>query len=134
MIGEYSFCTTSSFLLFFQNTFQVIIITDETYSFTIFTYKCGLLEWDNGVNIGYSADRDPYENYNPSSIDVACENSPNSEWNNVVYLLSDDNPDVTIGIRESVDSLCRDDADMPMPPYIRKACNRPNAAFVSLFR
>ena len=37
-------------------------------------------------------------------------------------------------IRESVDSLCRDDADMPMPPYIRKACNRPNAAFVRLFR
>ena len=37
-------------------------------------------------------------------------------------------------IRESVDSLCRDDADMPMPPYIRQACNRPNAAFVSLFR
>ena len=37
-------------------------------------------------------------------------------------------------IRESVDSLCRDDADMPMPPYIREACNRPNAAFVSLFR
>ena len=35
--------------------------------------------------------------------------------------------------RESVDSLRRDDADMPMPPYIRKACNRPNAAFVSLF-
>ena len=37
-------------------------------------------------------------------------------------------------IRESVDSLCRDDADMPMPPYIGKACNRPNAAFVSLLR
>ena len=37
-------------------------------------------------------------------------------------------------IRESVDSLCRDDAYMPMTPYIRKACNRPNAAFVSLFR
>ena len=41
---------------------------------------------------------------------------------------------VAMYIRESVDSLCRDDADMPMPPYIRKACNRPNAAFVSLFR
>ena len=40
----------------------------------------------------------------------------------------------TIIIRESVDSLCRDDADMPMPPYIRKAYNCPNAAFVSLFR
>ena len=37
-------------------------------------------------------------------------------------------------IRESVDSLCRDDADMPMPPYIGKAYNRPNDAFVSLFR
>ena len=31
-------------------------------------------------------------------------------------------------------SLCRDDADMPMPLYIRKAYNCPNAAFVSLFR
>ena len=39
-----------------------------------------------------------------------------------------------VGIRESVDSLCRDDADMPIPPYIGKAYNRPNAAFVSLFR
>ena len=40
-------------------------------------------------------------------------------------------------IRESVYrlySLCRDDADMPMAPYIRKACNHPNVAFVSLFR
>ena len=37
-------------------------------------------------------------------------------------------------IRESVDSLCRDDTDMPMTPYIRKAYNRPNAALVSLFR
>ena len=43
-------------------------------------------------------------------------------------------PTCTIPIRESVDSLCRDDADMPMTPYIGKACNRPNAAFVSLFR
>ena len=39
-----------------------------------------------------------------------------------------------IVIRESVDSLCMDDAAMPMPPYIRKAYNRPNAAFVSRFR
>ena len=42
--------------------------------------------------------------------------------------------DTIYSIRESVDSLCRDDVDMPMTPYIRKACNRPNAAFVSLFR
>ena len=41
---------------------------------------------------------------------------------------------VPVCIRESVDSLCRDGADMPMPLYIRKACNCPNTAFVSLFR
>ena len=41
---------------------------------------------------------------------------------------------LSICIRESVDSLCRDDADMPKPPYKRKACNLPNVAFVSLFR
>ena len=29
-------------------------------------------------------------------------------------------------VRESVDSLCRDGADMPRPPYIGKACTRPN--------
>ena len=32
------------------------------------------------------------------------------------------------------DSLCRDGADMPRPPYIGKACTRSNATFVSLFR
>ena len=37
-------------------------------------------------------------------------------------------------IRDSVDSLCRDSEDMPKPLYKGKACNRPNAAFVSLFR
>ena len=31
----------------------------------------------------------------------------------------------TCNIRESVDSLCRDGADMPMTPYIGKACTRP---------
>ena len=36
-------------------------------------------------------------------------------------------------IRESVDSLCRDGADMPRPPYIGKACIRPNLEDLSLF-
>ena len=38
-----------------------------------------------------------------------------------------------IYIRELVDSLCRDNADMPMSPYIQKVCNRPNAVFVIAF-
>ena len=37
-------------------------------------------------------------------------------------------------IRESVDSLCRDGADMPRPPYIGKACTRRNFQDLRLFR
>ena len=37
-------------------------------------------------------------------------------------------------IRESVDSLCRDGVDTPMPPYIGKAFTRTNFEDLSLFR
>ena len=37
-------------------------------------------------------------------------------------------------IRESVDSLCRDGADTPMPPYIGKVFTRTNFEDLSLFR
>ena len=37
-------------------------------------------------------------------------------------------------IRESVDSLCRDGADLPRAPYIGKACTRLNGESLSLFR
>ena len=40
----------------------------------------------------------------------------------------------TFNIRESVDSLCRDGADTPMPPYIGKAFTRTNFKDLSLFR
>ena len=36
-------------------------------------------------------------------------------------------------IRESVDSLCRDGTDMPRPPYIGKACTRPNLEDLKAF-
>ena len=45
-----------------------------------------------------------------------------------------DFPSPTHTIRESVDSLCRDGPDMPRPPYIGKACTRPNLEDLSLFR
>lgn len=63
------------------------------YSYTIFTYKCGLIEWATVATIGYNAGGDTYDNHDSSSSDVACVNSPDSEWNNVVYLLSEDNPE-----------------------------------------
>ena len=53
------------------------------------------MEWDNNANIGYSASGDPYDNHDPSSSDVACVNSPDSDWSNVYYLLSDVTPEDT---------------------------------------
>ena len=43
-------------------------------------------------------------------------------------------PTRAIPIRESVDSLCRDGAETPMPPYIGKAFTRTNFEDLSLFR
>jgi hypothetical protein len=42
-----------------ENTFQIIIISDGEFSYSILTYKCGFMEWDNNANIGYSAGGDP---------------------------------------------------------------------------
>ena len=63
------------------------------------------MEWDNGVTIGYSAAGDPYENHDPSSSDVACVNSPNSDWNNVLYLISGESPEEAIP-REYTQYVC----------------------------
>ena len=72
-----------------ENTFQAILITDGTYTYTIFTYFCGLLEWGTSATVGYNAAENGYENYDPSSLDIACLNIPlSSFWKNVVYRLS----------------------------------------------
>ena len=76
----------------FQNTFQAILVTDETYSHAVFIYKCGLMEWDNNATIGYTSNGDPFDNNNPSSREVACVNSPDSDWSNVLYQLSEASP------------------------------------------
>ena len=51
------------------------------------------MEWDNNANIGYSAGGDPYDNHDPSSSDVACVNSPDSDWSNAVYQISSSTPE-----------------------------------------
>ena len=40
----------------------------------------------------------------------------------------------TSTIGESVDSLCRDGAELPRAPYMGKACTRLNSEMLSLFR
>lgn len=77
-----------------ENSFQVILITDGTYSYSVFTYNCNLTEWDDGVTIGFNGGSSFYENHDPSSSEVACLNLPDSIWTNVVYLLSSESPEI----------------------------------------
>ena len=52
------------------------------------------MEWDNGATIGFSAAGDPYANNDPSSSEIACLNTPLSNWTNVIFRLSDSNPEL----------------------------------------
>lgn len=70
------------------------MITDGTYSYALFTYNCALMEWDNGVTIGFSDGGDFYDTFNPSTSDVACLNLPHSNFSNVIYRLSSASPEI----------------------------------------
>ena len=52
------------------------------------------MEWSRGATIGYNAAGDYYENHYLTGTDdaynIACLNSPGSDWNNVIYNLSID--------------------------------------------
>lgn len=81
-----------------ENTYQALVITDTLWqSYAVFTYKCGLLEWSGDsafeAVIGYSALGQFFEDHPLSQMsntnDIACLNSPQSEWSNVVYNLTD---------------------------------------------
>ena len=71
------------------NTFQGIVITDGSISFTVFTYMCGEMNWSGGATIGFIADSSFYANHPLSGTananDVACVNSPATVWSNVFY-------------------------------------------------
>ena len=74
------------------NTFQGILITNGTGSYTVFTYECGAIGWGGGATIGYKAAGSFYQNHalsGSSAASIGCVNSPASQWNNVVYQLND---------------------------------------------
>ena len=93
-------CIHFDYLLLQENTFQAILITDGDYSYSMFTYKCGLMEWDNNPTIGFNAAGNPYDNHVPSSSDVACLNSQFTNWSNVDYLLSNENSEIPVPSKE----------------------------------
>ena len=48
------------------------------------------MEWSGGATIGFKADSDFYVNHALSGSDaksIACQNSSETTWNNVVYQL-----------------------------------------------
>ena len=65
------------------------------------------MEWDNGANIGFTANGNPYDDHDPSSSDVACVNSPDSVWSNIIYRLSEDNPEEPLpGKKNLIKKIC----------------------------
>ena len=83
-----------SIVHFQSNTYQGILITDGTHSFAVFIYQCGLLEWSGSdpATVGYYGDGNFYENHalanTANANTVACLNSPDSVWSNLIYRLN----------------------------------------------
>ena len=73
------------------NTFQGIVITNGASSYAVFTYECGDINWSGMATIGFKATGSFYQNHAYSgsrAASIDCVNSPNSQWNNVVYRLN----------------------------------------------
>ena len=90
------------------------------------SYSCGVFH--DRLTFSHMCSRhSPPSLHSPLCVISGCilvclhvtEPSPNTH-SQLTQILYHDN------IRESVDSLCRDGADMPMPPYIGKAFTRTN--------
>ena len=82
-----------------RNTFQGIVITNGSASYTVFTYECGSIEWSGtrgfgNAAIGFKADDGYYQEHPLSGTDeddtIDCLNIPTTVWSNVVYKLSID--------------------------------------------
>ncbi|CAI8026301.1 Deleted in malignant brain tumors 1 protein [Geodia barretti] len=78
-----------------SNTYQAVVITDGSSTYTVFTYLCNDLDNTTlGGRIGYYNDscnfvEDPSSSAQMSFM-VACENEDISLWNNIVYHLTPD--------------------------------------------
>ena len=75
-----------------NNTWQGLVITDGSTSYAVFTYRCGDMNWAFGPTIGFNAAGDYYVNHpntgSRNGEEIACLNSPTSEWYNLVYEIS----------------------------------------------
>lgn len=68
------------------------MITDGVDSYAVFTYRCGDMNWAYRPTIGFNAAGDYFVNHpntgSSSGEEIACLNSPISQWYNLVYEIS----------------------------------------------
>ena len=72
-----------------MNTFQGLLITNGSKSYSVFTYYCGDIYWLNEATIGFSAPPSLFKNHPLVGTEiepqlVACVHEE-SQWNNVIY-------------------------------------------------
>ncbi len=72
-----------------MNTLQAVLITNGTASYAVFTYQCGSIGWArSSAVIGYNAAGLVFDNHPMSgqgAMALACNNTPASNWTNVLY-------------------------------------------------
>ena len=74
----------------------MILITDGNYTYTIFTYDCNLMEWGTSATVGFNANDDPFMNHPYITYQIACLNLPDSNIYNVIYRLSENDPEYVL--------------------------------------
>ena len=89
------------------NTFQGIVITDFTTSYAVFIYKCRDLGYSGSATIGFTAGDVLFSNHRLSGYtakNIACVNSDQNQWVNLVFKLTreDLQPTIPIGIHTIV--------------------------------
>ena len=73
------------------NSFQGILITDGAYSYTVFIYQCGHMEWsDEPTVIGFKTNSYFQNNQYSGNYahDISCTNSSENKWSNLLYTLT----------------------------------------------
>ena len=74
------------------NTFQGILVTDGEQSYALFTYNCDMMEWSGNATVGFNAAGKFFHSHflsgTHSITNIACINSPQSSWSNIIYQLS----------------------------------------------
>ena len=73
------------------NTFQGIVTTDFNTSYAVFIYRCREMGYSASATIGFTSADVLFENHRLSGYgakNIACINSGDSQWVNIVYQLT----------------------------------------------